>query len=81
MCSKCEIGICKKTMVRENSRPCKRGNTIVHRLICCKNGCGYWNRHVNGATIIYKIAYNLINNKARLNYLLDYKQSFVLLVR
>ena len=38
-------------------------------LICCKNGCGYWNRDVNGATNIYKIAYNAINNKERPNYL------------
>jgi hypothetical protein len=69
MCSKCEIGICKKTMVRENPKPYKKGNIIVHRLICCKNGCGYWNRDVNGSTNIYRIAYNAINNKERPNYL------------
>jgi hypothetical protein len=69
MCSKCEIGICKKTMVRKNPKPYRTGNIIVHGLICCKNGCGYWNRDVNGATNIYKIAYNTINNKARPNYL------------
>jgi hypothetical protein len=68
-CSKCEIGICKKTMVRENPKPYKSGNVLIHGLICCKNGCGYWNRDVNGATNIYKIAYNAINNKARPNYL------------
>jgi transposase len=34
-----------------------------------KNGCGYWNRDVNGATNIYKIAYNAINNKESPNYL------------
>jgi hypothetical protein len=45
------------------------GNVLVHGLICCKNGCGYWNRDVNGATHIYKIAYNAINNKERPNYL------------
>ena len=69
MCSKCEIGICKKTMVRENPKPYRTGNIIVHGLICCKNGCGYWNRDVNGSTNIYKIAYNVINNKERPNYL------------
>ena len=69
MCSKCEIGICKKTMVRENPKPYRRGNVLIHGLICCKNGCGYWNRDVNGATNIYKIAYNVINNKERPNYL------------
>ena len=68
-CSKCEIGICAKNMVIKNPRPYKTGNILVHGLICCKNGCGYWNRDVNGATNIYKIAYNAINNKARPNYL------------
>mgnify|MGYP000034509112 CR=1 FL=1 len=69
MCSKCEVGICKKTMVRENPKPYRSGNILIHGLICCKNGCGYWNRDVNGATNIYKIAYNAINNKKRPNYL------------
>ena len=69
-CSKCEIGICAKTMVMENPRPYRTGNILVHGLICCKNGCGcYWNRDVNGATNIYKIAYNAINDKERPNYL------------
>ena len=68
-CSKCEIGICAKNMVMENPRPYKTGNILVHGLICCKNGCGYWNRDLNGATNIYKIAYNAINNKERPNYL------------
>ena len=68
-CFKCEIGICAKTMVMENPRPYRTGNILVHGLICCKNGCGYWNRDVNGATNIYKIAYNAINNKERPNYL------------
>jgi hypothetical protein len=68
-CSKCEIGICAKTMVMENPRPYRTGNILVHGLICCKNGCGYWNRDVNGATNIYRIAYNAINNKERPNYL------------
>jgi hypothetical protein len=69
MCSNCEIGICKKIMVRKNPKPYKSGNVLIHGLICCKNGCGYWNRDVNGATNIYKIAYNAINNKERPNYL------------
>ena len=68
-CSKCEIGICKKIMVRKNPKPYKSGNVLIHGLICCKNGCGYWNRDVNGATNIYKIAYNAINNEERPNYL------------
>ena len=36
---------------------------MVHGQICCKNGCGYWNRDTNGATNIYKIASNVIYNK------------------
>ena len=68
-CSKCEIGICKKTMVMENPKPYRNGSVLVHGLIRCKNGCGYWNRDTNGATNIYKIAYNAINNKERPNYL------------
>jgi len=75
MCSKCEGGSCIKTMVRKNPRPYRTGNVIVHGLICCKNGCGYWNRDVNGATNIYKIAYNAINNKGRPNYLSRSKNS------
>ena len=56
-------------MVMKNPRPWRAGNTLVHGLICCKSGCGYWNRDVNGATNIYRIAYNAINNKERPNYL------------
>ena len=62
-------------MVRKNPRPYRTGNVIVHGLICCKNGCGYWNRDVNGATNIYKIAYNAINNKGRPTYLSRSKNS------
>ena len=68
-CSKCEVGVCVKNMVGKNPKPYKSGNVLIHGLICCKNGCGYWNRDVNGATNIYKIAYNAINNKERPNYL------------
>ena len=68
-CSKCEVGICSKTMVRENPKPFRDGRILVHGLICCKNGCGYWNRDTNGATNIYKIASNAIHNKERPSYL------------
>ena len=47
----------------------RNGNVLINGLICCKNGCGSWNRDVNGATNIYKIAYNAINNKEIPNYL------------
>jgi hypothetical protein len=42
---------------------------MVHGLIYCKNGCGYWNRDTNWATNIYKIASNAIHNKERPSYL------------
>ena len=56
-------------MVIKNPRSYKTGIILVLGLICCKNGCGYWNRDVNGATNIYKIAYNAINNNERPTYL------------
>jgi hypothetical protein len=68
-CSKCEVGVCVKNMIGKNPKPYRSGNVLIHGLICCKNGCGYWNRDVNGATNIYKIAYNAIHNKERPNYL------------
>jgi hypothetical protein len=71
MCSICkeETRRCDKFQIRKNPKPYKSGNVLIHGLICCKNGCGYWNRDVNGATNIYKIAYNAINNKERPHYL------------
>jgi hypothetical protein len=39
-CSKSKIGICKKTIVRENPKPFRSGNVLVYGLICCKNGYG-----------------------------------------
>jgi hypothetical protein len=60
-CSKCEGGSCEKFMVRENPKPYKSGNILVHGLTKCKTCLGVWNRDVNGATNIYKIAKNVIN--------------------
>ena len=72
-CCKCEVGICKNMMFRESPRPYRRKDILfpVHGLLRCQNekcGC-YWNRDVNGATNIYKIAYNAVNNKERPKYL------------
>ena len=71
----CKIFDCKKSTLQRWIQRYKTGNVIVHGLLCCKNGCGYWNRDVNGATNIYKIAYNAINNKGRPNYLSRSKNS------
>uniref|UniRef100_A0A6C0H7S1 Cas12f1-like TNB domain-containing protein n=1 Tax=viral metagenome TaxID=1070528 RepID=A0A6C0H7S1_9ZZZZ len=71
MCSICktEIGRCEKFQIRENPKPYKSGNILVHGLLTCKKCSGVWNRDVNGATNIYKIAKNAINGLERPKYL------------
>lgn len=71
MCSICktEIGRCEKFQIRENPKPYKSGNILVHGLISCKNCFNVWNRDVNGATNIYRIAKNAINRLERPKYL------------
>ena len=63
MCSICkeETGRCEKFQIRENPKPYKSGNILVHGLIKCQTCLGAWNRDVNGATNIYRIAKNSIN--------------------
>jgi hypothetical protein len=68
-CSKCEGGKCEKFMVRENPKPYKNNNIVVHGLLTCKKCSGVWNRDVNGATNIYKIAKNAIKKEERPKYL------------
>jgi len=62
-------------MIRENPKPWKNNYALVHGLLRCKSGCGLWNRDVNGAKNIYKIAYNHINGLERPLYLCRSKQS------
>jgi hypothetical protein len=71
MCSICktEIGRCEKFQIRENPKPYKSGNILVHGLIKCQTCDGVWNRDVNGATNIYRIAKNAINGLERPKYL------------
>jgi transposase len=71
MCSICktEIGRCEKFQIRKNPKPYKSGNILVHGLLTCKKCSGVWNRDVNGATNIYKIAKNAINGLERPKYL------------
>jgi transposase len=71
MCSICktEIGRCEKIQIRKNPKPYKSGNILVHGLISCKNCFNVWNRDVNGATNIYRIAKNAINGLERPKYL------------
>ena len=65
-------GDCKNTITRPNPRPFRDGSIIVHALIHCKNGkCGvWWNRDINGAKNIHKIAKLAIKGKDRPNYLM-----------
>lgn len=77
MCSICktEIGRCKKFQIRKNPKPYKSGNILVHGLISCKNCFNVWNRDVNGATNIYRIAKNAINGLERPKYLCREKKN------
>jgi transposase len=71
MCSICkeETGRCEKFQVRENPKPYKSGNILCHGLLTCKKCSGVWNRDVNSATNIYRIAKNAINGIERPKYL------------
>ena len=64
-CSKCEEGKCDKFITRPNPRPYRDNLSIVHGLLRCKTCEGVWNRDCNGATNIYKIAYNAVNGRER----------------
>jgi transposase len=71
MCSICktEIGRCEKFQIRKNPKPYKSGNILVHGALRCKNCEAVWNRDVNGATNIHRIAKNAINGLERPKYL------------
>jgi transposase len=71
MCSICktEIGKCEKFQIRKNPKPYKSGNILVHGALRCKNCEAVWNRDVNGATNICRIAKNAINGIERPKYL------------
>jgi len=71
MCSICktEIGRCEKFQIRKNPKPYKSGNILCHGLLKCKTCNNVWNRDVNSATNIYRIAKNAINGLERPKYL------------
>jgi len=71
MCSICkdESGRCEKFQIRKNPKPYRSDNILVHGLLKCKTCFGVWNRDVNGATNIYRIAKNAINGLERPKYL------------
>ena len=68
-CSNCNGGICEKFRVGNHPNPKKEEMRLIHGLLRCKNGCGLWNRDRNGASNIYKIAYQAIHKLARPTYL------------
>ena len=76
MCSICkeETGRCDKFQIRKNPKPYKSGNILVHGLLTCKKCSGVWNRDVNGATNIYRIAKNAIDGLERPKYLFREKK-------
>ena len=69
MCSKCCEGKCEKFITREDPKPYKKGNIIVHGALICKKCNAVWNRDVNGATNIFRIVKNIIDKKERPKYL------------
>lgn len=71
MCSICKVenSKCEKFMIKKNPKPYKSGNILIHGLLTCKKCSGVWNRDVNGATNIYRIAKNAINGLERPKYL------------
>ena len=68
-CSKCEGGSCEKFMIRENPKPFRFNLRLSHGLLSCKSCYNVWNRDCNGATNIYKIAFNAIHKMDRPDYL------------
>ena len=68
-CSNCNGGVCEKFRVRKHPNPIKDELRLIHGLLRCKSGCGLWNRDRNGASNIYKIAYNAIHKLERPTYL------------
>ena len=68
-CSSCEEGVCEKFIHRPNPKPYRTGNILVHGVTRCKNCQTVWNRDVNGATNIWKIALYTIHGQERPEYL------------
>ena len=66
-CANCDGGCCEKFMFRKSPKPFRKNNNLrlVHGLLKCKTCESVWNRDCNGATNIYKIAYNKINDLER----------------
>ena len=70
-CSKCMKvdGVCNKFLIKDNPRPYRKNRILCHGLTKCKICGSLWNRDRNGASNIYKIAYNAIHGLERPLYL------------
>jgi transposase len=67
-CSSCE-GVCSTFRECENPRPHREGIIKRHGLLKCETCNKLWNRDTNGASNIWKIAYNAIQGLERPEYL------------
>ena len=55
--------------IRENPKPYKSENILCNGLLKCKTCNNIWDRDVNSAINIYRIAKNAINGTERTKYL------------
>eukprot|EP00835_Amoeboradix_gromovi_P005662 NODE_556_length_6708_cov_0.674837.p3 type:complete len:135 gc:universal NODE_556_length_6708_cov_0.674837:5168-4764(-) len=69
-CSACsEHGVCSKFRECDNPRPYREGRILRHGLVKCQTCSRLWNRDVNAASNIWKIASRAIQGLARPDYL------------
>jgi len=67
MCSSCshEGSVCEKFRWIDNPRPYRVGRILCHGLVKCNTCSRLWNRDVNAACNIWKIAHCAINGVER----------------
>ena len=69
-CSACEEhGVCSTFRECDNPKPYKERRILRHGLVKCQTCSRLWNRDVNAASNIWKIAKNAIQGVARPLYL------------
>ena len=69
-CSACDgHGVCSTFRWCQNPRPYREGRILRHGLVKCQTCSRLWNRDVNAASNIWKIAHNAILGRDRPDYL------------
>ena len=69
-CSACsEHGVCSTFRKCDNPRPYRQGRILRHGLVKCSTCSRLWNRDVNAASNIWKVAKNAILGLPRPDYL------------